>query len=219
MALEVIGAGLGRTGTQSLASALEILGFGPCDHTHEVACNPGHTAIWLDAIDGKEVDWDSLLKSYKSSVEWPAVAFLRPLIKHYPKAKVVLTLRDAEQWYESAMATIFEGIELGRHNPDPQRRKRGRINRRLILEQMFSNQYRNKGHAIKVYEQHIANVLDWVPPDRLLSFSVSEGWAPLCAFLGVPRPKEPFPKLNDRQSMLAQMPEWADRIKDSKKPH
>lgn len=218
MPLEVIGAGFGRTGTHSLAHALEILGFGPCYHTLEVPRNPGHTAIWLDAIDGKEVDWDSLFKSYKSSVEWPALAFLRPLLRQYPEAKVVLTLRAAADWYESASATIFEGIELGRHNPDQERRERGRINRRLILEQLFSNKHQDKAHAMRVYEEHIENVKDWVPLERLLSFRVSEGWAPLCAFLGVSEPKEAFPKLNDRESMLSQMPDWARKIKDSKKP-
>jgi hypothetical protein len=40
-----------------------------------------------------------------------------------------------------------------------------------------------------------------VPQERLLVYEVKEGWGPLCEFLGVPVPDEPFPRLNDTAQM------------------
>lgn len=36
-----------------------------------------------------------------------------------------------------------------------------------------------------------------VPPEKLLVMSYSEGWEPLCKFLGKPVPNEPLPRAND----------------------
>ena len=127
--LEVIGAGFGRTGTHSLGLALEKLGFGPCYNVLEVSRNPGHTETWNSAIDGKTADWDMLFASYRSAVEWPAVSFLPEITRHYSEARAVLTLRDPESWYESASATIFDGLELSAHNPDPIKRERSRMSK------------------------------------------------------------------------------------------
>ena len=35
-----------------------------------------------------------------------------------------------------------------------------------------------------------------VAPDRLLEWSIDEGWEPLCGFLDKPVPDEPFPHAN-----------------------
>ena len=106
MSVRILGAGFGRTGTNSLKDALELLGFGPCYHMYEVAKNPSHVNIWNRAIDEKEVDWQDLFKEYQSAVDWPTVSFLPELLHEYPHAKVVLTLRDPEQWFETASNTI-----------------------------------------------------------------------------------------------------------------
>ena len=54
------------------------------------------------------------------------------------------------------------------------------------------------GYAISAFDRHNAEVeaVD-VPADRLLVYEVKEGWGPLCEFLGVEVPDEPFPHLND----------------------
>lgn len=215
MVLQVIGAGFGRTGTHSLAVALEKLGFDPCYHMLEVGKNPHHVDIWNDAIDDKPVNWNTVFQSYKSAVEWPSVAFLSQLLETFPQAKVILTLRDAVSWYESAAATIFEGLELSQYNPNPKHPKQGAMNRRLILEQTFSGKYKDKDYAIGVYGQHNRTVREIVPSHRLLQFSIKEGWQPLCDFLEKPVPNEPFPRVNDRASFLSEMPEWARQAKAS----
>lgn len=211
--LKVIGAGFGRTGTHSLGLALEKLGFGPCYNVPEVSKNPGHTEIWNNAIDGKSVDWDKLFTSYQSAVEWPTVAFLSEVIQHFTEAKVVLTLRDPVSWYESASTTIFDGLEISAQNPDPIKRERSGMLRRLILKRTFSNRYQEKEYAIEVYKRHNQQVLEIVPKERLLQFDVKDGWQPLCEFLQKPIPNEPFPWLNERVEFLASAPEWAKKIK------
>lgn len=107
MTLSVIGAGLGRTGTLSLRTALERLGPGPCYHMREVLQRPEHVEIWDRAADGKQVDWEVLPGSYRSAVDWPVCAFYRELAKRYPQAKVILTKRDPERWHSSVMETIY----------------------------------------------------------------------------------------------------------------
>ena len=214
--LEVIGAGFGRTGTHSLGLALEKLGFGPCYNLPEVTKNPNHIEIWNNAIDGTPVDWKYLFSSYKSAVEWPSVTFIHELVQYFPEAKIILTLREPESWYESAKKTIFEGLELSAHNPDPIKRERSGMMRRLILERTFAGKYRDKEYAMAIYQKHIQQVIEIVPQESLLQFDIKDGWHPLCGFLKKPIPQEPFPWLNERTKFMASEPEWAKKIKESK---
>jgi hypothetical protein len=169
---------------------------------------PEHREFWLDALDDKPVDWITLYKDYQSAVEWPTVSYLEQLIGCFPSAKVILTLRDPESWYESAIATIFPGLEASAHNPNLIKRTRSEMQRRLILEKTFGERYRDRDYAIGVYQKHIRDVIDMVPSSRLLQYRIMDGWSPLCAFLGVAVPREPFPHRNERASFLAGYPDW-----------
>jgi hypothetical protein len=106
MALEVIGAGFGRTGTKSLKAALEELGFDPCYHMSELFGHPEHVELWEAAARGKSVDWNELLGGYRATTDWPACSFYEELMQSYPDAKVILTLRDPNRWYESTYNTV-----------------------------------------------------------------------------------------------------------------
>lgn len=210
--LQILGAGFGRTGTHSLALALEMLGFGPCYTIQEINKNPGHRDIWNEAIDGKSIDWKQLYSKYQSAVEWPTISFLPQILGHFPEALVILTLRDPESWYESAAATIFPALEATAQHPDPAKKVSSSMKRRLILERVFENNYWDKSKAINIYENHMRAVTKMVPAERLLQFRVTEGWIPICEFLEVPVPNEPFPKKNERSDFLASAPDWAKRI-------
>jgi hypothetical protein len=122
LALSVIGAGYGRTGTLSLKYALEALGYRKCHHMLEVINNPGEDQRWLAASRGEDVDWDDLFEGYQAAVDWPSCHFYRQLAEHYPSAKVVLTVRDPRSWFESMSNTtlrvIRQGIDSGRIKPE-----------------------------------------------------------------------------------------------------
>src|SRR5262249_44998992 len=106
MPLKLIGAGLGRTGTLSLKGALEAIGYGPCYHMAEVMANPSATSLWVDAANGKP-NWEALFKGYAATVDYPGCSFWRELAQAYPSAKVLLSVRDPDKWFESTQETIF----------------------------------------------------------------------------------------------------------------
>ena len=201
MLIQVIGAGLGRTGTLSLKSALEDLGFGKCYHMVEVLARMDDARAWEAASRGEPVDWEKLFEGYRATVDWPGCSFYPELLRQYPEAKVILTVRDPEKWYDSARQTIF----FVRHAfPGwtglifPRMRHFRRMLDRVIWDGMFRGRFEDRAAAIEVFNRHNEQVRREVPADRLLVYEVSQGWEPLCAFLGVPVPEgKPFPHLND----------------------
>ncbi|HEX7236426.1 MAG TPA: sulfotransferase, partial [Gammaproteobacteria bacterium] len=107
MALKVIGAGLGRTATFSLKFALEHVGLGPCYHMSEVFAGARRNVpLWLDVVRGKP-DWDAVFEGFASTTDYPACTYWRELAAFYPNAKVILTVRDADSWFDSVTETIF----------------------------------------------------------------------------------------------------------------
>lgn len=195
MSLQVIGAGLGRTGTSSLKVALEPMGFGPCYHMTELIRHPDHFPLWLDAVDGHP-DWEKIFAGYGATADYPGCAFWRQLAAKYPAAKILLTLRDPEEWFASTQATVFSP---NRPSPPPNSpfasafRVIGTIHRDL----------HDKASMLADFKRHNDAVIAEAPKDRLLVYEVSQGWAPLCDFLGVPVPDSPFPHTNTRQEMQA----------------
>lgn len=191
MAISVIGAGLGRTGTMSLKLALERLGFGPCYHMIEVLHDQARRSPrWEAAADGKPVDWDEIFEGYRSTVDWPGATFWREIVAAYPGAKVILTERDPEDWFRSIQQTIFS--RLMPHDPeDPWARMTTKV-----VRGMFDGVVDDHDHAIAVFERHNRAVREAIPVEQLLVYEVAQGWEPLCAFLDVPVPDEPMPKTN-----------------------
>jgi len=199
MALEVIGAGYGRTGTLTLKTALEMLGFGPCHHMLEVMGNPEQVAFWNRAADGEAVDWEEVYAGYRSTVDWPGCHFYAELAERYPKAKVILSTRDANRWYESMSETILKGMsEMGLKDEVPRDNPMyfGAV---LIAREVFNFDY-SRENAVAALERHNAAVRAAIPAERLLEFEAGDGWEPLCAFLGVPVPDAPFPRTNEREN-------------------
>ncbi len=216
MALAVIGAGLGRTATFSLKFALEHLGFGPCYHMSEVfAGSRRNVPLWLDAIDGQP-DWDAIFAGFRSTTDYPACNYWRELAAHYPDAKVVLTVRDPDSWFDSVSETIFSDGMQGSLRGSPT----GDMMHGLIFE-VFGDRIGDRGYMTEWFVRRNQAVIDALPPERLLVFSPRDGWEPLCAFLGVPVPSEPFPRINsrdelseasDEQGGLPPDPETAERF-------
>lgn len=210
VSLEVIGAGFGRTGTMSLKVTLEELGFGPCYHMSEVFENPGHAEYWEAAREGS-ANWEKVFDGYRATVDWPGAAFYEELMERDPGAKVILTVRDPERWYESVRSTIYT-IQNVASSPIfslaalfvPRIRQTKRVARMasdLAWGDVFGGRFEDRRYAIEVFERWNEQVRKRVPAERLLVYEVKEGWEPLCDFLGVAVPEgRPFPHLNDAES-------------------
>jgi hypothetical protein len=209
MPIKVIGAGLGRTGTLSLKAALEELGFGKCYHMTDVLAHKEDARVWDAAARGKPVDWESLFAGYQATVDWPGCSFYRELLRQYPDAKVILTVRDPERWYDSAHQTIY----YARHVFPawsalvlPRMSDFRRMLDRIVWDGTFQGRFQDRSFAIEIFNQHNDQVRRDVPEDRLLVYEIREGWGPLCAFLGVPVPEgKPFPHLNDADEFRARI--------------
>ncbi len=201
MTLKVIGAGFGRTGTTSIKAALEQLGFSRCYHFTECFRHPSHPSQWEDAWAGRPVDWEQLFDGYQATVDWPGCSFYRDLMERYPDAKVLLSTRDPNSWYESVLGTIYRipgSLMLALVKPILSHfRVLFRAVDDAIWQGTFDGRFEDREYAIAVFERHNEAVRRYVPPERLLVFDVKQGWEPLCRFLDVEVPDGPFPYLND----------------------
>jgi hypothetical protein len=196
MPLEIIGPGFGRTGTNSLKIALEHLGFGPCHHMFEVRDRPELLPDWEAAARGEHVDWDKTFRGYRAQVDWPGARYWRELIRHFPDAKVILTIRDPNEWFDSVQATIAPFLAARGKHPSAHVNAIAEMGYQTIVPPLFDGRLSDRGHAIRIFKNHIAEVQSEVPVARLLTFDLRDGWRPLCEFLGVGAPDIPFPKTN-----------------------
>ncbi len=199
MGLKIVGAGYGRTGTNSLKLALEQLGFGPCHHMFEVADHPEQLHYWQAAARGDLPDWDAVFTNYGSCVDWPAARYWREIAAHYPDAKVLLSVRPADKWIKSVHSTIYPAM-LDRSDRIPvATRARRDMAYEIIGEQTFGGRMGDAEHAMAVFRAHTDEVRATIAPERLLVYDVAEGWEPLCEFLGVAVPDGPFPRINSSE--------------------
>lgn len=197
MTLKVIGAGFGRTATASLKYALETLLEAPCYHMSEVLGKAGHVDLWLDAAAGRP-DWDAIFDGYAATVDFPASNYWRELAEAYPDAKVLLSVRDPDRWFQSTQETIF--------SPTLQQLQSGTRWGRMIkatIDDHLGGAMNDRDSLVAAFEKHNADVQDAFGGDRLLVFEASQGWTPLCSFLGVAEPQEPFPHVNSKEEFEA----------------
>jgi hypothetical protein len=200
-----VGAGVGRTGTESLKLALEQLLGGRCYHMIEVITHPEAVPYWAAAGRGEMPDWDEVFDGYVAAVDWPAAAFWPELSAAYPNAPVLLSTRaSAEEWYRSASQTIFS-IDRSKMpgGPDP-----------TFMQGIFSRftlDYANPQAAMDAYEAHKRRVRESIPSHRLIEWQTGDGWGPLCRALGVPEPETPFPHANTTEAFRQRLAEFGLR--------
>ena len=204
MTLQLVGAGVGRTGTASLKLALETLLGAPCYHMLEVFDHPEHVPLWHAAARGEPVDWEQLFAGYAATVDWPGAAFWPELTAAYPRAVVLLSVREsADTWWRSASATIVQGLS---QDPPPESpRGPWHAMMREMMRNRFGGDIRDEHAAKDAYERHNAAVRAAVPADRLLRWQPGDGWAPLCDALGLPVPDVEFPHTNTTAEFQAMM--------------
>jgi hypothetical protein len=194
MALRVVGAGIGRTGTTSLKAALERLLGGPSYHMIELVGHPEHIPVWQAAADEQPVDWHRLFEHHAATVDWPGGSFWREISAAFPDAVVLLSTRaDAETWWRSASDTIFRGLRDGPPAPGMEDWYRLMMS---ILDRRFTPDWDVADAAKAAYLRHNDEVRAGVAPGRLVEWQPGDGWGPLCAALGVPVPDDEFPHAN-----------------------
>ena len=210
MTLKVIGAGMVRTGTSSLKAALSELGFGPCYQMRELLSHPEQVTFWSMASGGQAIDWEELFQDYRATVDFPSYRYYERLLQYYPDAKVILTVRDPQAWYESVLNTIYQVVEpqTGQQFlkslklPDSPRTRALERVWTLVEQELWQSDFPGKladqQYAIEVFNQHLEFVKQNVPSKRLLVYQITEGWSSLCRFLDVPVPNKAFAHLNER---------------------
>jgi Sulfotransferase domain len=210
--MRLIGAGLPRTATTTQMFALERLGLGPCYHMRDLLADlDGGLPLWERVADGT-ADWEQIFGDARSTVDWPSARYYRELMDHYPEAKVLLSVRDAEAWVRSMRPTVW-GIAHGDsviHHVSEARAALDEPWRRFIalMKRMTWDPRTGVLAGDTTTDEGLAAVMnrwndqvkDSVPAERLLVWDPCEGWEPLCEFLDVAVPAEELPHLNDTLS-------------------
>jgi hypothetical protein len=215
MSIRLIGAGLPRTGTLTQKVALEMLGWGPCYHWVDVLADLDRVQVWNRAMDG-DVSWPEVFDGCQSTVDWPGGYFWRELMEAYPDAKVLLSVRDPEAWERSFRETIWSMghgeslhhlLSRARTLVDPAWQHYVAFVERMFWspEGTFAGGHERPEQLIEAMARHNEEVKRTVPAERLLVWEATEGWEPLCDFLGVEVPSEPLPHANDRETFLGRV--------------
>mmetsp|Transcript_5358 Transcript_5358/g.9101 ORF Transcript_5358/g.9101 Transcript_5358/m.9101 type:complete len:267 (-) Transcript_5358:43-843(-) len=218
--IRVIGAGLGRTGTKSLAAALDMLGY----RTYHFPL-PEHSAAWAAYAKGTGSAQDAIgtavAAGYNATCDQPMADALQEQLEMFPDAKVVLTVRDSPEKWAASWKILMEFIRVQEQPfslwrpfyptfiqwiPFMQNWKRMRdimgVHLGLLPGQLIRGHVSEPaGWLEKQYDAHNKTVRKVVPKEKLLVFNVKEGWAPLCKFLGKELPEEPFPNVNESKEL------------------
>jgi hypothetical protein len=172
----------------------------------EVRDNPELLPDWEAAGRGEPVDWDKVFRGYRSQVDWPGARYWRELARHFPRAKVILSVRDPDSWFDSVQATIAPFIAARGTHPSPHVNAIAEMAYQAIVVQVFDDRMSERDYATRVFREHIAEVQSEIPAHRLLTFDLREGWPSLCDFLEVEVPDLPFPRTNSSKEFVDE--EW-----------
>lgn len=212
MSIKIIGAGLPRTGTNTLKASLEKLGYNKTYHMKELLVHPENLHYWTTLKETGTTRWDELYNGFQATVDFPAYPWYKEHMKQYPDAKVILTVRPFDKWHSSVFSTIWQAgpqnlpqklAMLSKLLLNPRLRsviKCVKLAKEMIFKVHFQGKFEDKAEAEKIFNKHIADVKAYVPADKLLVYDVSDGWGPLCRFLGVPEPNEALPHLNKKEN-------------------
>ncbi|KAI7882022.1 hypothetical protein K492DRAFT_176543, partial [Lichtheimia hyalospora FSU 10163] len=222
--LKVIGAGYGRTGTDSLRTALNMLGY-KCHHMKEMFRYGRHPEMFTEAFKHPEkpVEWNTIYDGYDAAVDWPTVAFIDRLMVEYPDAKFILTIRDADSWYKSVKNTIWQLEHKAKAKDTPADlpediKNQREMTRTIVLDGAFDDldRFLDEERIKGIYNAHNEWVKKNIPSDRLLIMELGEGWERMCKFLDKPMPSEPYPRVNSTgafKQMLESDEDFFEKIK------
>ncbi|KAG9235855.1 P-loop containing nucleoside triphosphate hydrolase protein [Amylocarpus encephaloides] len=209
--MKIMVLGLCRTGTMSMKTALESLGYNTY-HMVTVFKYPDHAPKWVRLMkdkyegDGKMLTremFDDILGDFDALTDVPPASFVPELIAAYPEAKIILSKRNAESWVNSMMQTIYS-------SRTPNERLNLHPNLQLIddyINLMFKHQCHDDfpRYGVQSFDEHCQLVRKHAPTENLLEFEAKDGWVPLCEFLGHKVPEGDYPRTNDWMSFRARL--------------
>ncbi len=158
------------------------------------------TRWFLEAAEGKAVDWNSVFSDFQAAVDWPAAAYYSELLKTFPEARVVFSYRHPEEWYQSVSETIFNvapSIPKWVRFLFPHVDRLALMIEKTVWQNELGGKFQDREHALNFFEQRLKQVKAAVPQEKLFVHSAADGWGPLCAFLEVGVPDIPYPRLNE----------------------
>mmetsp|Transcript_48129 Transcript_48129/g.112548 ORF Transcript_48129/g.112548 Transcript_48129/m.112548 type:complete len:299 (-) Transcript_48129:85-981(-) len=208
--LQVLGVGLGRTGTASLQQALEILGYRTY-HMKEVLVH-GTADVWRDALERQAVDQliPMLLDGgYNASVADLSVPLVAEFLNAFPEVKVVLTTRSDQDAWLGSLLSLYEVHDLFSQFPWSLLPSIASFHSTMAEHasrsgcDMDTLQTETAEACLQWHKNHVSRIREVVPSEQLLEYQVEQGWGPLVDFLGVSEPSIPFPRVNDREGLAA----------------
>ena len=212
--MEVLCLGMCRTATESLNKALIELGYSP----HKMQAFLGkyriNIPLWEEALRAKyegigkrwgRAELDVMLGDYDTLLDVPPILLVEELVEAYPEAKVILSLRDEDSWLRSMQETGGAQLTWWTYPYMWQFHERTRMRVGFFwkcMDYLCKKDLSDQGPARQAFRDHNALVRSLVPPEKLLEFRAEQGWKPLCNFLGKEMPDRPYPRINDRASLL-----------------
>ena len=200
--MKVICAGLSKTGTKSIAKALQVLGFSVFDFIEHITI---HHDEWVSIYrHGKIPDFLSMYKDVDAVTDLPAAIWYEEIHQTFPDAKVILSVRDSEEVWIKSWSTQTAAF-----------RNAGFLKKMFMryvvphtsgLDVPLCDEIDTSAYGTlrpeftvlqkKKYREHIERVQAVIPKEKLLIFNVKQGWKPLCEFLGCEIPDQEFPRAN-----------------------
>ncbi len=201
MTIQLVGAGLGRTGTMSLKLALERLLGGTCHHMMEVSGTPTRCRSGMPPCAASRSTSRVCSPTTRRSSTTRAPRSGASSAAAFPDAPVLLSTRSsAEAWWESASNTILVRRNPPTRSPDD----RGRWSTRCSLRSLGGDIDSTDGHAVMAaYEAHNAAVAQRDPRRAALRVPARRRVGPAVRSARLPEPDEPFPHTNTREEFRA----------------
>ena len=222
--MQVLALGLPRTGTASMRSALETLGYDHTAHGFDLISHPELGPPWMEAVNAKffnqgkpygRAEFDTFLGHCAAVTDMPCASFWEELMLAYPEAKIILVERDVEDWYKSFDATVITELfsrvaDVTVNYVEPLVGSQiGLMSRKVVYGYFHAKTPDElRQNARGVYREHYRRIREAAPKEKLLEFRLGEGWGPLCNFLGKEVPEGlPFPRVNESAALKAKVRE------------
>jgi Sulfotransferase domain/Inositol monophosphatase family len=196
--MKIFGIGLSKTGTTSLASALELLGYKTRDYPGLSSYTPGDLA----SIDSMVLEQNDAL------TDTPIPSFYRELDRRYPGAKFILTVRDMDGWLLSCKKQFTPKLAAKQNDAH-----------NCLFMDLYGTAVFDEELFRQGYQRFVDGVMDHFKSRRqdllVLDVAAGEGWKELCAFLGKPVPQIPFPKANVTRILWMDLQELVSIAKEA----